>query len=53
MVLIDTVGAYGRSMASTYNLRDPGPEVIVTDDCVVISGLPAEAAAAVAGAGKA
>lgn len=41
VVLIDTVGAYGRSMGSTYNLRDPGVEVVVTDGSTVVAGLPA------------
>ncbi len=29
VVLIDCVGAYGRCMASTYNLRDPGHELVL------------------------
>eukprot|EP00042_Codosiga_hollandica_P047332 m.511552 g.511552 ORF g.511552 m.511552 type:complete len:78 (-) comp57426_c0_seq5:42-275(-) len=29
VVLVDCIGAYGRCMASAYNLRDPGDEIII------------------------
>ena len=29
VVLVDTVGAYGRAMACNYNLRAPGPEFVL------------------------
>ena len=29
VVLIDCAGAYGRCMASSYNMRDPGPELFL------------------------
>ncbi len=31
VVLVDCTGAYGRAMASEYNLRSPGPEIFVQD----------------------
>jgi diaminopimelate decarboxylase/aspartate kinase len=36
ILLIDTVGAYGRCMASTYNLRDPGKEVVILDSGEIV-----------------
>lgn len=36
VILIDTVGAYARSMSSQYNLREPGMEIVVTDQGTVV-----------------
>lgn len=36
ILLVDTVGAYGRCMASTYNLRDPGKETVILDSGEIV-----------------
>lgn len=36
ILLIDTVGAYGRCMSSTYNMRDPGKEVVILDSGEIV-----------------